>query len=105
MQAIPLLLLEATKSVEVKMTKIDTPMIDNADGFEIANDIILVPILRAGISMLDSALTLFPFAKVGYFGMERDEKTAVASIYYQKLPPIEGKHVIILDPMLATQST
>ena len=101
-QAIPIVLLEATRDLELKTRQIDTPIADGIQGAELAHDIILVPILRAGISMLDAALRLLPFAKVGYFGMQRDEQTAIASTYYEKLPNIEGQDVILLDPMLAT---
>lgn len=101
-QAIPIVLLEATRHLELKTRRIDTPMAEGVDGSELAHDIVLVPILRAGISMLDAALRLLPFAKVGYFGMQRDEQTAIASTYYEKLPNIEGQDVILLDPMLAT---
>jgi uracil phosphoribosyltransferase len=66
------------------------------------DDIVLIPILRAGVSMVETALSFLPFARIGYFGMQRDEVTAIASTYYQKLPPLENANVILLDPMLAT---
>ena len=100
-QVVPVVLLEATKDIELKKKQIKTPLCET-DGYTIKNDIVLIPILRAGISMLDSAIRFMPFAKVGYFGMQRDEKTAIASTYYQKLPNIKGADVILLDPMLAT---
>jgi uracil phosphoribosyltransferase len=65
-------------------------------------DIVLVPVLRAGMGMLDVMLTIFPRAAVGYVGLERDEATAEARQYYKKLPPLGGRHVVVLDPMLAT---
>ena len=100
-QVVPVVLLEATKDIELKKKQIKTPLCET-DGYALKNDIVLIPILRAGISMLDSAMRFMPFAKVGYFGMQRDEKTAIASTYYQKLPNIKGADVILLDPMLAT---
>lgn len=100
-QVVPVVLLEATRDIELKKKQIKTPLCET-EGYTIKNDLILVPILRAGISMLDPALKLMPFAKVGYFGMQRDEQTAIASTYYQKLPPVKGADVILLDPMLAT---
>ena len=100
-QVVPVVLLEATKDIELKKKQIKTPLCET-DGYTLKNDIVLIPILRAGISMLDSAMRFMPFAKVGYFGMQRDEKTAIASTYYQKLPNIKGADVILLDPMLAT---
>lgn len=100
-QAVPIVLLEATKNVELKDKPIETPLCPTT-GRVIANDIIIVPILRAGVSMLTQALTLLPFARVGYFGLQRDEQTALPFTYYQKLPPIDNAHVILIDPMLAT---
>ena len=100
-QVVPVVLLEATKDIELKKKQIKTPLCET-DGYTLKNDIVLIPILRAGISMLDSAMRFMPFAKVGYFGMQRDEKTAIASTYYHKLPNIKGADVILLDPMLAT---
>jgi len=65
-----------------------------------------VPILRAGLGLVGPVLELLPHVTVGYIGLERDERTAVASRYYVKLPPnIAGKAVMILDPMLATGGT
>lgn len=98
---VPCVLYEATRNLELKDKPIETPLCPMV-AKEIKNDIVLVPILRAGISMLPSALTLLPFAKVGYFGMARDEETALPSTYYSKLPTIEGADVLVLDPMLAT---
>lgn len=68
----------------------------------IKSEFILLPILRAGIAMLESALELLPEAGVGFAGLVRDEKTALAREYYWKVPSIKGKTVLILDPMLAT---
>ena len=61
-----------------------------------------VPILRAGLSMLEPVLQLFPDVKVGYVGLERHEDTAVARSYYMKLPQLDGRFTLCLDPMLAT---
>ena len=98
---VPFCIYEATKNLELKDKPITTPLCSMV-GKEMKNDVIVIPILRAGISMLPSILQILPFAKVGYFGMARDEETAIPSTYYEKLPPIEGQHVIIVDPMLAT---
>jgi uracil phosphoribosyltransferase len=67
-----------------------------------ANEIVLIPILRAGISMVETALKFLPAARIGYIGMQRDEETAIASTYYKKLPQLDRAHVLLLDPMLAT---
>lgn len=98
---VPCVIYEATKNLQLKDREIETP-ICKTTGKDMKNDVVVIPILRAGISMLPSTLSFLPFAKVGYFGMVRDEKTAVASTYYNKIPPIEGADVLVIDPMLAT---
>ena len=66
-------------------------------------DVVVVPVLRAGLGMLDAVLELLPTARVGHIGLQRDEATAIASRYYSKLPPGMSKsHVLMIDPMLAT---
>jgi uracil phosphoribosyltransferase len=100
-QVVPCVLYEATKSFATRTKSIVTPLCE-MEGSEILDDIVLVPILRAGISMVEPALRFLPFARIGYFGMQRDEETAIASTYYKKLPPLNGANVILLDPMLAT---
>ena len=65
--------------------------------------VVVVPVLRAGLGMLDAVLELIPTARVGHIGLQRDEMTAVASQYYSKLPPdMSGSFVLMIDPMLAT---
>ena len=82
--------------IETPIAKMDAPMIG---GKKLA----FVPILRAGMGMLDGALSLTPVAKVGHIGLYRDEKTLVPHEYYCKLPhDIEVRDVFVLDPMLAT---
>ena len=67
------------------------------------DDVVVVPVLRAGLGMLDAVLELIPTARVGHIGLQRDEMTAVASQYYSKLPPdLSGSFVLMIDPMLAT---
>ena len=69
----------------------------------LATRVVAVPVLRAGLGMLDALLELVPQAQVGYFGLERDEVTAVARRYYEKVPKdLAGASVFLLDPMLAT---
>jgi uracil phosphoribosyltransferase len=66
-------------------------------------DIVFVPVLRAGLGMLDAALDLAPNARVGHIGLQREEATAIASQYYSRLPErLESAFVVLLDPMLAT---
>ena len=73
-------------------------------GFEnvLAHPLVAVPILRAGLGMLDAVVELFPSVRVGYLGLERDEATFQPSEYYAKLPRLEDARTFVLDPMLAT---
>ena len=95
------LLIEATKNLATKPRRIRTPLSD-FDGIDLAQSIVIVPILRSGLAMLEPAIDLFQDASVGYIGLERNEKTAVAGTYYCKFPVMKDKFVMIVDPMLAT---
>jgi uracil phosphoribosyltransferase len=102
---ITLLLYEATRDLSRRSFTVQTPL-EEAQGHEIQDRVVAVPILRAGLGLVGPVLELLPNVTVGYIGLERDERTAVASRYYVKLPPdIGGKTVMILDPMLATGGT
>lgn len=96
-----LLVLEATRELGTSEVSLETP-VGPARGRVIQEPIAVVPILRAGLGLLDPILELFPKVDVGYIGLERHEETAVAHSYYCKLPALEGKVAICLDPMLAT---
>lgn len=96
-----MLALEATRKLRTKEFEVRTP-VDIAKGHELDEAIVVIPVLRAGLGMLEPILELFPKVDVGYIGLERHEETAVANSYYCKLPPLEGKVAIVLDPMLAT---
>ena len=97
-----LLAAEALRSVHTVVTTVTTPL-GPADGRVVRSDIVVVPVLRAGLSMVDAVLQLVPSARVGHIGLQRDETTAVASRYYSKLPPdIGDSHILMVDPMLAT---
>lgn len=98
---ITLLLYEATADLPVKRGKVRTPLAD-ADAIEVASEVVAIPVLRAGLGLLGPVLELLPRVSVGYIGLERDEETALARIYYNKLPRLEGKIPLLLDPMLAT---
>jgi uracil phosphoribosyltransferase len=100
-QATGLLAFEASRDLPLRADRVETPLEETGVG-RLDADIVLVPVLRSGMGMLDVMLTLFPRAAVGYVGLERDEMTARARQYYKKLPPLEGRHVLVLDPMLAT---
>ena len=93
---------EALKNIKVREVDVQTPLA-TAKCHVIDEDIVVIPILRAGVGMLDGILTLVPSARVGFVGLERDEETARPVSYYQKMPPqINGGISIIIDPMLAT---
>lgn len=93
---------EALKQVEVKNIEVQTP-VAMASCQKIANEIVVVPILRAGVGMLDGILGLIPTARVGFMGMYRDEQTKQPVEYYNKLPgDTDNALYIVIDPMLAT---
>jgi uracil phosphoribosyltransferase len=94
------LALEAVRDLPTTTVEVDGPL-ERADGVVLA-DLVAVPILRAGLGMLEAVTELFPEVAVGYIGLERDEASLQPQSYYRKLPPVEGRHVLVLDPMLAT---
>ena len=97
-----LLAAEALREVPTAKVTVETP-IGPADGHRVASDVVVVPVLRAGLGMLDAVLDLVPSARVGYIGLQRDERTAIASHYYSKLPDsLDKSYVLMIDPMLAT---
>ena len=100
-KAITLLLYEATADLPTRRGKVKTPLAD-AESVEVESEVVAIPVLRAGLGLLAPVLDLLPRVSVGYIGLERDEQTAVARIYYNKLPRLDGKVPLLLDPMLAT---
>jgi uracil phosphoribosyltransferase len=97
-----LLVAEATRDLPLAETTVETPL-ETAPVKRLAARVVAVPVLRAGLGMLDALLELVPQAQVGYFGLERDEVTAVARRYYEKVPKdLAAASVFLLDPMLAT---
>ena len=96
-----LLVLQATASLPTRAQTITTPLRE-AEARVLSAPLAAVPILRAGLGMLEPVVELFPDVAVGYVGLERHEETAVARSYYSKLPPLEGRTALVLDPMLAT---
>lgn len=93
---------EALKDLPTEQTTVETPM-GSADAVRVRRDVVVVPVLRAGLGMLDAVLRLIPWARVGHIGLRRDETTAVASRYYSRLPQhMESSFVLMVDPMLAT---
>jgi len=96
-----LLALEATRDLATREIVVETPL-ETVPARTLAQALVIVPILRAGLGMVPPFTELFPNVSVGYIGLERDHATAVAHRYYQKLPPVAGKRVLVVDPMLAT---
>ncbi|MEQ1575301.1 MAG: uracil phosphoribosyltransferase [Vicinamibacterales bacterium] len=97
-----LLAAEALRDVPSMAATVTTPL-GAADGRAVSGDVVVVPVLRAGLGMLDAVLELLPAARVGHIGLRRDESTAVASTYYANLPTgLAESHVVMIDPMLAT---
>lgn len=95
------LVLEAVRGLPAVEVEVETPL-ERATGRRIAPDLVAVPILRAGLGMLEAVAELFPEVSVGYVGLERDDRTLRPTSYYEKLPPLAERHVLVLDPMLAT---
>jgi uracil phosphoribosyltransferase len=90
------------EELPTRAIKVMTPL-EETDGAVIGRSVIFVPVLRAGLAMLDAMSDFVPGSKVGFVGLERDEETAIAHSYYQKLPSqLAEAETIILDPMLAT---
>ncbi|MDP2137429.1 MAG: uracil phosphoribosyltransferase [Candidatus Didemnitutus sp.] len=96
-----LLALEATRDLATMEKAIETPL-EPMKGRVLAKPLVVVPILRAGLGMLQPFHDVFPDVSVGYVGLERDHKTAIARSYYCKLPPLASARVLVVDPMLAT---
>jgi uracil phosphoribosyltransferase len=97
-----LLAAEATRDLGLSEVQVETPL-ERTPARKLASRVVAVPVLRAGLGMLDAFLELVPQAQVGYFGLERNEQTAVARRYYEKVPrDLSGALVFLLDPMLAT---
>jgi uracil phosphoribosyltransferase len=96
-----LLVLEATRDMAVEPHKVETPL-EVFEGTSLAKGLVAIPVLRAGLGLLDAATDLYPETIVGYLGMERDEVTHEPRDYYAKLPPMQGRRALVLDPMLAT---
>ena len=105
-ELVTLLAYEATRGIRVERVAVSTP-VSPAIGVRLAEPRpLVVPILRAGLGMLDGMMRLLPTAEVGFLGMVRDETTLEVSTYADRMPPvIAGRQVFVLDPMLATGGT
>ena len=97
-----LMLYEATRDFAVRTVSVETPLA-SAHGLRLEREVALVPVLRAGLGMLDSILQLIPHARVGFIGLKREETTLRAQFYHKSFPKNLGRfEVILIDPMLAT---
>jgi len=97
-----LMIYEATRDFAVKKITVQTPLAP-ASGFQLERETVLVPVLRAGLGMLDAILQLIPHARVGFIGLKREETTLQAQFYHKSFPKnLGGAEVVLLDPMLAT---
>lgn len=96
------LAVEISKYFELSNIDVQTPL-EKTHGVRLTNDVILVPVLRAGLGMVNGFLQIIPDAKVGHIGLQRNEETLKPVEYYYKVPKnLETSEVILLDPMLAT---
>lgn len=96
---------EITRDLDTHTVEVETPLAKTHCKM-LKNQLVLVPILRAGLGMVDGIHSLIPTAKVGHLGLYRDEETLLPHIYYAKFPKeIKGSTVLLLDPMLATGGT
>jgi uracil phosphoribosyltransferase len=97
-----LLAIESTADLPTEDKPIQTPLEPMTGRVLTHQPLVVVPILRAGLGMVQPFLDTFPDVSVGYLGLERNHETAVARNYYCKLPPLAGRRVFLVDPMLAT---
>jgi uracil phosphoribosyltransferase len=102
-ELVTLLAYEATRDISVKPVVVKTPVAET-QGFHLADPTpVVIPILRAGLGMLDGMTRLLPTAEVGFLGMVRNEDTLQPTTYADRIPgKLEGREVFLLDPMLAT---
>ncbi|MFY9933292.1 MAG: uracil phosphoribosyltransferase [Streptosporangiaceae bacterium] len=105
-ELVTLLAYEATREMRVQPVQVATP-VGVANGVKLARPVpLIVPVLRAGIGMLEGMTRLLPMADVGFVGLRRDEESLVASTYADRLPTdLTGRDTFVLDPMLATGGT
>lgn len=105
-EIVTLLAYEATREIAIVPTTVQTPVAVAQGGLIAKPDPVVIPILRAGLGMLDGMIRLMPSVQVGFLGMVRDEKTLQASTYANRLPAdLHDRQCFVLDPMLATGGT
>lgn len=97
-----ILAVELSKAFKLSQIEVETPL-EKTKGARLTNNVILVPVLRAGLGMINGFLQIIPEAKVGHIGLQRDEETLKPVEYYYKVPKhLDTSEVVMLDPMLAT---
>jgi len=101
-EASAIVAIEATRDLPTREVTVETPL-EPAPARRLLGDVAVVPVLRAGLAMVEGFLTLVPDARVGHLGVQRDEDTLAPRDYFERLPPgLADTHVFVLDPMLAT---
>ena len=101
-EASAILAVEATRDLQVEEVEIETPL-ETTKGHRLPKEIAIVPVLRAGLGMVEAFTRLLPDARVGHLGLYRDEETFEPLEYYERLPPrLDDAYVFVVDPMLAT---
>jgi uracil phosphoribosyltransferase len=101
-EAAAIMAVEVARELPVKEVDIETPL-ESTTGLRLADEVAVVPVLRAGLGMVEGFLRLLPDARVGHVGIYRDEEEHVPVDYYERLPPrLPNARVYVLDPMLAT---
>jgi uracil phosphoribosyltransferase len=101
-EASAIMAIEATRDLPTRDVTVDTPL-EPANGDRLLGEVAIVPVLRAGLGMVDGFLKLLPDARVGHLGMYRDEVDLAPVDYFERLPPgLADSHVFVPDPMLAT---
>lgn len=97
-----ILAVDLIKNVKLNEIKVESPL-EKTKGYKLAHDVVVVPVLRAGLGMVNGFLQVLPDAKIGHIGLERDEETLTPKEYYFKTPGnLKDHFVIVVDPMLAT---
>lgn len=99
--AAAILAYEALRTIPTEPLPVETPL-ETTDGVRLAQEVVVVPVLRAGLGLMDGFLRFVPEARVGHLGMYRDETTHRPVDYYSNIPPVRGARVFVVDPMLAT---
>jgi uracil phosphoribosyltransferase len=96
---------EIARSFQTVQVEVQTPL-EATRGTRLRRQVVLIPVLRAGLGMLNSILSIFPRAQVGFIGLKRDEKTLEPHFYYENFPKnLARREVVLIDPMLATGGT